>query len=448
MMPGVLRLTHGAILAGALVAGGCATVMPKHGESIARLERARAADPESEAVQRALGIAYFEAKRYDEARGALQQATAADPRDGVVALYLGLTAEAQSDLPAARSAYESYLKFGKTGGVKKQISARLAVVAREENALAVRQALAREQELASQPGSPLTIAVLPFTFTGSDTSLKPLERGFAELVATDLTRSSRVTVVDRSRIQALLDEIQLDQSAGVESGTGVRAGRILQAGRIVGGSISQLTSSELRADAFITNVQTAAHEGSGANDQRALDEIFTLEKNIVLRLFGEMDVPLTTAERDAIEQRPTRSLAAFLAYSRGLELEDHGRYDEAARLFDNAVRLDPAFGSAQQRSERVKNAASGARVSAASIEAGLRATSEGATVAAAGRGTSNAAGGQALATAEDLNPSVAGAATGGGAGASTQPQKDPSSGTGTDNVSTKTGKVTIVIRHP
>jgi TolB-like protein len=333
--------------------------------------------------------------------------------------------------------------------VKNQISGRLAIVAREENALAVKRALAQEQQLASQPGSPLTIAVLPFTFTGSDSSLKPLERGFAELVATDLTRSSRLTVVDRARLQALLDEIELQQTAGIENATGVRAGRILQAGRIVGGSISQLGGSQLRADAFITNVQTAAHEGTGANDQRALDQVFTLEKNIVLRLFDDMGVTLTTAERNAIEQRPTRSLAAFLAYSRGLELEDRGRFEEAARLFDNALRLDPGFGSARQRSQGVKNAAMGGQVSARTVEAGLRATSEGAAVTAAERGsTSGSTGGQALATAEDLNPSVAAAASSGGGSASTQPQKDPSSGTGTDNVSTKTGRITIVIRHP
>jgi len=206
-MPTVVRFSHLAILVAALAGAGCTTAISGRVENIARLERARAADPESPAVQRSLGIAYFSAKRYDDARAALQHATSADPRDGVAALYLGLTAEAQRDLATARSAYESYLRVGKTRGVKNQISARLAIVAREENALAVQQALARERELASEPGSPLTIAVLPFTFTGSDTSLKPLERGFAELVATDLTRSSRLTVVDRARLQALLDDI-------------------------------------------------------------------------------------------------------------------------------------------------------------------------------------------------------------------------------------------------
>jgi tetratricopeptide (TPR) repeat protein len=437
------------LLAGTLAVNACATAISSSADNITRLERASAGKPESEAAQRSLGIAYFQANRYGDARASLDRAASMDPHDGVVALYRGLTAEAQNDMPSARAAYESYLIYGKTRGVKTQIAERLVVIARKENQLAAKQAVAQEQQLASVPGSLRTVAVLPFKFSGADTSLEPLERGFAELVATDLSRSSQLTVVERARLQALLDEIQLQQTAGVEAGTGVRAGKILQAGRLVGGTIAQLDSNRLRADAFVTNVRTTEMEGRGANDQQALDQLFTLEKNIVLRLFTDMGVTLTTAERDAIEQRPTRSLAAFLAYSRGLELEDEGRFDAASRLFDNAVRLDPGFGAAQQRSRESKSAAAGAQVSVKSVQSGLRGTSEGASVAAATQSAaSTAADGQALAIADGLNPSIAAGATAGGGATVSQPQKDPASGTGGDNVSTKTATVTIVIHHP
>jgi len=308
---------------------------------------------------------------------------------------------------------------------------------------------AEEQRLASVPGSPRTVAVLSFKFNGPDTSLAPLERGFAELVATDLSRSSQLTVVDRARLHAILDEIRLQQTAGVEAGTGVRAGKILQAGRLVGGTLSQLDSNQLRADAFITNVQTTQAEGGGANDKQALDQLFTLEKNIVLRLLSDMGVMLTTAERNLIEQRPTRSLAAFLSYSRGLEFEDEGRFDAASRSFDNAVRLDPGFAAAQQRSQSAKSAAAGAHVSVKTVQSSLRGTSEGATVAAATQSGAAASGdGQAITIADGLNPSIAAIATGGRAATPAQSQKDPSSGTGGDNISTKTATVTIVIHHP
>jgi tetratricopeptide (TPR) repeat protein len=445
-----MRIVRIVMLAGAALIAGCARTISSSADNITKLEQARATDPKSESVLRSLGIEYFKANRYADARAALQQAASMNPRDGVVALYLGLTAEAQGDYPAARSAYESYVKVGRTSGVKKQINNRLTALARKENEAVAKRAVAQEQQLAAVPGPPNTVAVMPFTFTGSDTSLKPLERGFAELLTTDLSRSPQLTVLERARMQALLDEMQLQQTASSAAGTGVRAGKMLQAGRLVSGSISQPGTDQLRANAFVTNVQTTQTVGAGATDQAALDQLFNIEKTVVLQLFTDLGVTLTTAQRNAIEQRPTRSMAAFLAYSNGLELQDRGRFDDAARFFDNAVRLDPSFGAAQQKSQESKSASAGGQVSAASVESGLRGTSEGAAVSAATQGlaSTTSSTGTAIAAAEGLNPSTAGGATSGGTGGSTQPSKDPSSGTGSDNPTTKAGKVTIVISQP
>ena len=424
----------------AVVACGCATAISGSANDIARLEQVRASSPNSEPAQRALGVAYFKGGRFADARAALQRASSMAPGDGVAALYLGLTAEAQNDVPAARAAYESYLRIGRTRGVKNQIAERLSVIARNENEAAAKQAIAQEQRLSSVAGSPRTVGVMPFVFSGSDTSLRPLERGFAELVATDLSRSAQITVVERDRLQALLAEMRISQAA--DSGS-VRLGRILQAGRLVGGNILQLGTDQLRADAFLLNVQTAATQGTAATDQQPIDQLFTLEKNVVLRLFADMGVTLTTAERNAIEQRPTRSLAAFLAYSHGLEAQDGARFDEAARFYDNAFRLDPGFRGAQQRGQEMKNIVAGSTVTASSIESGLRGSTEGQTVTRASGGANTA-----LGMAEELNPSISGAATGGGVGTTTQPGKDPLAGTGGDNVTTKTARVTIVIHQP
>ena len=448
-----MRMARAVVALGALFVSGCATAISGSADSITRLEQARTADPKSEPVQRSLGIAYFKANRHGDAKTALQQAASMDPNDGVAALYLGLNAEAQNDLPAARAAYESYLRVGKTRGVKNQISERLVVIARKENEAAAKLAVAQERQRGSVPGPATTVAVMPFTFAGRDTTLKPLERGFAELVTTDLSRSSRLTVVERARLQALLDEIALQQAVGAQSG--VRAGKILQAGRLVGGSIAQVGTDQLSVNATVTNVQTTQTEGAGARGQQVAEQIFTLEKDIVFALFNDMRIQLTTAERTAIEQRPTRSLQAFLAYSRGLELLDRGRYDEAGRFFDNAVRLDPNFGSAQQKSQEAKSGAAGTTVSAATVEGGLRGTTEGAAVNAATQGstTSGSTGASATSLADGLNPSTASGATSGGTTTTTTPassstSQTAASATGANNPTTKTAKVTIVIQQP
>src|SRR5438477_9385645 len=137
-----MRIARASLLTGTLALNACASAISASADNITRLEKASAGKPESEPAQRSLGIAYFEANRYADARSALDRASAIDPHDGVVALYRGLTAEAQNDVTTARSAYESYLTYGKTRGVKKQIAQRLVVLARKENELAAKQAVA------------------------------------------------------------------------------------------------------------------------------------------------------------------------------------------------------------------------------------------------------------------------------------------------------------------
>ena len=434
-----------------LTAVACAPAIREPVEAIARLERARADRPTSEPVLRSLGVAYYKAGRLGDARGSLEQAVSLDASDAVAALYLGMTAEALDDPSAARAAYAGSLRVGRASRVRGQLEARFALLARQELARQTKEALAHEVGVSDVDGSPTTVAVLPFSFSGADSSLRPLERGFAELLTTDLARSSKLTVVERIRLQALLDEIALHESGATSTadGSGVRAGRILRAGRLVRGSIVQ-QGDHLRADAVVVDVPTSVASGS-ASDAQALEQLFTLEKNVALRLFETLGVTLTTAERNAIEQRPTRSLAAFLSYSRGLELEDRGRFDDANTLFRDALRLDPAFGAARDKSREARSISAGSQVSPATIERGLRGTDEGAVASAAAAGltesSADATGGVAHALADGLNPSAAGNASG-ARHTPTQPQKDPSSGTGADNPTRRSAHITITISQP
>lgn len=431
-------------------AAGCASSGQVRGGGLARLEQSRATRPSDPAVARSLGIAYYKAGRFAEARTHLDQAVRLNPRDGATALYLGMTAEQQMDIPAAKAAYEGYVRYGRTSRVRRQLEARLAALTRQELTMAAKTAVAQEQQLSTQVGSPLTVAVMPLRFVGADSSLKPLERGMAELITTDLSRSSQLTVVERARLQALLDEMSLQQSGQTDSTTRVRAGKLIQAGRIVSGQIVQ-TGQRLRVDAAIVNTTTSRVAGGAANEN-TLEQLFDIEKAIVLQLFDSLGVTLTTAERNAIEQRPTRSMQAFLAYSDGLQLEDQGRFGEAATRYQDAVRIDPAFSQASQKSVQAQAVVTGMQMSAATIEGGLAGTAEGdiADLAAQGESSSTSGGENSAANLVDgINESAAGTATssaGGTAGAGTPGKDAVSEGVGVD--SRKTATIRIPIRIP
>jgi len=431
---------------------GCATSGQMNASGVRRLEMQRSARPNDAAVARSLGIAYYKAGRYADARPHLEQAAKLDPRDGSAALYLGLTAERQSDFAAAKAAYQSYIRYGRTSRVRRQLEARLATITRMELAASAKSAVAREGQLTTQPASPRTVAVMPLRFSGPDTTLQPLERGLAELITIDLSRSHLLTVVERARMQALLDEIALQQSGQTDASTNVRAGKIIQAGRIVNGQILQ-NANRIRVDAAIVNTQTSGLSG-GAASENTLEQLFTIEKAIVLQLFDSLGVTLTTAERNAIEQRPTRSMQAFLAYSRGLRLEDQGRYEDAARSFNDALRFDPSFGAAAQKSNETQAAAQGQVITPAIVEANLAGTTEGQiaarSVAGEAVGSSSSTGeNSALATANSLNPSNSGIATGvAGAGPPGAPQRDPLAAAVGQEGPARNATVIIIVRLP
>ncbi len=425
-------------------------------EAIARLEAAREARPNNVAALRALGVAYYKASRFSEARDVLDHARRIDPRDGVSALYAGMSAEALKDFTAAKAAYNAYLQVGRTRRVRTQISQRLAAMARDEIVEAARVAVANEATLSQTPGERRTVAVPAFRFAGPDSSLAPLERGLAELVITDLSHSAQLTIVERDRMQALADEIQLGAGDRTDPATAARAGRLMQAGRLVSGGILQV-GSQLRLSSSVVEVATSqiSDPAEVTND---LDALFAAQKQLVFRIFEQLGVTLTPAERQLVDRTPTTNLNAFLDYSRGLMAADDGRFEDAARFFESARSLDPGFGAAASRASAAQAAALGARVSASTIEAGLQGSAEGQTVEAAAEGNTTNEGGLTETlrqTAQDVNPpsinSLSNDVGRSGPTPSTAsaPKRDGQGEvTGTNTPSTRTGTVILVIRRP
>ncbi len=447
----LLKLLVLTVLCGAAVP---AAAQQRTDDVLAKLERARTASPSSVAALRSLGIAYYKRDRFADARTVLDAARRLDPKDGVSALYAGLSAEALEDFTGAKDAYNSYLQVGKTRRVRNDIAKRLVALSRKELHAAAKSAIANEARIAQQPGEPSAVAVMPMTFSGTDQTLAPLGRGMTDLLISDLARSSQVQLLERDRIQAIVDELALSKAGQTDAATSVRTGKLMRAGRVVQGAITQTDSRNLTVNAAVLNVASSQQQGRDVQASNVLEEIFAIEKTIALGIFDQLGVRLSAADRTALEQRPTRSLQAFLAYSNGLLASDNGRYDEAAGFFDQARSIDPGFSQALLKAQSARAAQQGTAVSNAKVESGLKGSREGATVAAAERGVaaSNTGIGSTLANAVgDINPSAASnvnTSTGTPAQAPPPSRDATAEKTGTDQPAQKTGTVTIIIRKP
>ncbi len=211
-----------------------------------------------------------------------------------------------------------------------------------------RQALAREAELAQQPPEAATVAVLPLVISG-DSSYQPLSRGLAELITTDLAYVRTLRLLERLQIGVLLDELKLGEGERADPGTAARVGRLLRAERMVQG-VATIPGGEHNPP-----VQLSASVVTGNGVVRPVGEVrgpfaqlLELEKQVVFDLAAQLGIQLTEAERQRILRQGPRNLAAFLAYSRGLDAMDRGDYAAAARSFQAAAQADPSFQAARQ----------------------------------------------------------------------------------------------------
>ena len=341
----VVALTATAVLA------GCATGGYRVGpEDIPRLEREAAASPGNE-VRTQLGVAYYNAERYEDARTALRPVVDAPPGSGrgTAFLYTGLANEAMEDWTAARAAYDQYLEEGQSDEIKEALRSRLAIVARNELRQQARLAMENEEAISAEPPTPRTVAVFPFRIAGGREELKPLEVALADMITTDLQLSQSLRLLERSQVQALLNEMVLSGAGYTTPETGARAGRLLRAEHIVQGVLTPMDENAIRLDAAIVAAQEAAPRAELSGDG-VLDAIFDVEKRLVFDVLAALDVQLTDAEREAINENRAGNLLSLLAYGRGLEAMDRGDYAGAVSEFQQATMLDPSFNRAQEQS--------------------------------------------------------------------------------------------------
>jgi TolB-like protein len=226
----------------------------------------------------------------------------------------------------------------------------------EQARIEARRQIAAETTINAATLPERSVGVAPLAIRASDSTLAPLAYGLADLLMTDLARSRQLVVVDRLRIDALLRELNLVQSGRVDTASAPRVGKLIGARRLVVGSLTQTPGSRVRVDARIADVPTQQVRAA-VSATTPVNDILDAEKELAFRLFQQLGVNLSPSERRAVEERPTKNLAALLAYSRGVRYEAEGQYAAAAREYGVALRLDPGFTASQRRLNEVKAAA-------------------------------------------------------------------------------------------
>jgi TolA-binding protein len=275
------------------------------------------------------------------------------PAEALGAMVVGGCQEQDGRYDLAFGTYSDFVnEYPQARGVA-AVRALAQFALRSQATQTAKLALARESTLTNLAPEPSTIAVLPVTIAG-DSSLQPLSRGLAELMLTDLAMIRSLRLLERIQVGALLDELKLGQSGRADASTAARVGRLLRAERMVQGVATITQNGPVRMSATV--VRGDGNVRSGAQASGTFKQLLDLEKQVVFGLATELGIQLTDAERQRIQRQGPKNLAAFLAYSQGLEALDRGDYRAAAQAFSAAVRADPSFQQAREQQQAAEAA--------------------------------------------------------------------------------------------
>lgn len=333
---------------GATACAGGFSAPPPSPEEIPSLESALAADPSDADLGLLLASAYRETDQFEEAADVVNGLRQQDPGHTGLLVMDGLLKEDEGELAQARALYREALASAPGNALEDELSRRLELIRQTELRNDVRGALAREAELSDSP-DPATVGVFPFAYEGTDPEWEPLSLALAELLVTDLAITGRLRVVERVKVQALIQELALSESGLVEEATAARGGRILGSGHVVQGRYRMTDVGRISVDVAVVKVSSAPGDVAPVTAEDDIARLFDLEKRLALDVHTQLGVSLTPAERARVNERQTESVQALLAFGRGLASSDAGDFEQAEQHFAEAAELDPAFGLATAR---------------------------------------------------------------------------------------------------
>ena len=333
----------------------------KYDQSIEALENALNEDPDNPKILRDLGIAHYKAEQYEQSLEHLEEAKKGLEKDSRLSFYLGLVYEQLGQYDKAIEEYANYTRLVRFSRIRRQMQQRIEWITRQQAAEWVKERMKMEEEIDTASIPDNTIAVTYFKPFSVSEDLEPLHKGLTALLIIDLSMVESLKVVERTKMKELYDELGLSSTDLVDQDTAPRIGKLLGANSLITGAFTGLGNELWRIDPALGQVKAGKFETLESIEGQFLDFV-QLEKQLVLQIVKGLDIELTKEEQSSIlENVPTNSLQAFLAYSRGIDYTDKGMYTEATKEFETAISLDPNFNQA-------KDSLTGAKLSPAAIE--------------------------------------------------------------------------------
>src|SRR5438128_3225114 len=201
-------------------------------------------------------------------------------------------------------------------------------------ALALALPFYRHRNLATSLPPDKSIAVLPFENLSDEKERAAFADGVQDDILTKLARIGDLKVISRTSVMDYRGKRNLRQ-----------IGNDLRVSHVLEGSVRR-AGTHLRLNAQLIDTRTDTHVWAEQYD-RDLDDLFAIQSEIAQKVAERLNAKVTSAERLAIEEKPTTDLTAFELYSRASDVlaisSQMADTLQAIDLLNQAVARDPSF---------------------------------------------------------------------------------------------------------
>jgi serine/threonine protein kinase/tetratricopeptide (TPR) repeat protein len=178
------------------------------------------------------------------------------------------------------------------------------------------------------------IAVLPFENLSDEREHAYFADGVQDDILTKLAKIADLKVISRTSVMDYRGKRNLRQ-----------IGNDLRVSHVLEGSVRR-AGTHFRLNAQLIDTRTDTHVWAQQYD-RDLDDLFAIQSEIAQKVAERLNAKVTSAERLAIEEKPTADLMAFELYSRASDVlainSQMAGHLKAIDLLNQAVARDPSF---------------------------------------------------------------------------------------------------------
>lgn len=194
------------------------------------------------------------------------------------------------------------------------------------------------------------VAVLDFTgfMMGDGNAAVSLGKAIAAMLVTEFSGREGIQVIERAELNEMLREQDLALSGRLDESSAIEIGKLLGVQYVITGQATDIVGN-LRMDIRAIDVETSEIVAVLKMSDRTTELL-----SVVVALadeFGEQLNLVPPSERAAVESIP---IAATIAFSRAVDLEDRGDTERAIEFYERTLELHPNHRDARLALERLR----------------------------------------------------------------------------------------------